>query len=44
MNYKDYKKIEEMQQKCKKCIWLVNNGNVYYCPFAGCIEKSKKPT
>ena len=42
MNIKEYKKIEEMQKKCNRCIWLVNCGGVYYCPFSGCIQEKKE--
>ena len=39
MKYKDYKKIEEMNKRCQTCVWLVNNGGIYYCPFARCFEQ-----
>ena len=41
MDIKEYKKIEELQKKCKCCIWLVNCGGVYYCPFSGCLFDKK---
>ena len=42
MTAKEYKAIEKAQEKCKKCIWLVNNGGIYYCPFSGCIQEKKE--
>ena len=41
MNIKEYRAIEEMQKKCKRCVFLQNLGGVFYCPFKGCIQEKK---
>ena len=42
MTAKEYKAIEKLQEKCKRCIFLANVGGVYYCPFNGCIQEKKE--
>ena len=42
MTLREYKKIEEMQDRCKRCVFLTWVGGTWYCPFAGCLHDFKK--